>query len=122
MAATWRTLPCSHREEGYGEMREYTTTLGGLAPGSTVAVRVRATSTPADGDDAEALCAFLRQVAIEEGRPPPIHGIHDQKTYIDAPLRRRLETEAGVVGWRFVQRQGDAVFIPAGCPHQVRGR
>ena len=71
------------------------------------------------GEDAEALCAFLRQVAIEEGRPPPIHGIHDQKTYIDAPLRRRLETEAGVVGWRFVQRQGDAVFIPAGCPHQV---
>ena len=56
-AATWRTLPCSHREEGYGEMREYTTTLGGLAPGSTVAVRVRAASTPADGDDAEPLCA-----------------------------------------------------------------
>ena len=54
---SWRTLPCSHREEGYGEMREYTTTLGGLAPGSTVAVRVRAASTPADGDDAEPLCA-----------------------------------------------------------------
>jgi len=59
-AATWRTLPCSHREEGYGEMREYTTTLGGLAPGSTVAVRVRAASTPADGDDAEPLCVYQR--------------------------------------------------------------
>ena len=23
-------------------------------------------------------------------------------------------------GWRFVQRHGDAIFIPAGCPHQVR--
>lgn len=22
-------------------------------------------------------------------------------------------------GYRFVQRQGEAVFIPAGCPHQV---
>ena len=59
-AATWRTLPCSHREEGYGEMREYTTTLGGLAPGSTVAVRVRAASTPADGDDAGSLCVNQR--------------------------------------------------------------
>jgi len=25
-----------------------------------------------------------------------------------------------VRGWRFVQRHGDAIFIPAGCPHQVR--
>ena len=22
-------------------------------------------------------------------------------------------------GWRFIPRQGDAIFIPAGCPHQV---
>lgn len=26
----------------------------------------------------------------------------------------------GVEPWTFVQKQGDAVFIPAGCPHQVR--
>ena len=70
-------------------------------------------------EDQGAICAFLHQVAIEEGRPPPIHAIHDQKVYIDARLRRRLESEAGVVGWRFVQKQGEAVFIPAGCPHQV---
>ena len=48
-----------------------------------------------------------------------MHAIHDQKIYIDGPLRRRLHAECGVSGWRFVQRQGDAVFIPAGCPHQV---
>ena len=34
-----------------------------------------------------------------------------------------METFGGVVGiepWTFVQKLGDAVFIPAGCPHQVR--
>ena len=41
------------------------------------------------------------------------------QVYIDGPLRRRLESEHGVVGWRFVQRQGEAVFIPCGAPHQV---
>jgi len=24
--------------------------------------------------------------------------------------------------WTFVQHLGEAVFIPAGCPHQVRNR
>ena len=62
-------------------------------------------------DDAPAICAFLRKVALEEGRPPPIHGIHDQQTYLDANLRRRLASEAGVVGWRFVQKQGEAIRI-----------
>lgn len=27
---------------------------------------------------------------------------------------------AGIEPWTFVQNLGDAVFIPAGCPHQVR--
>ena len=26
----------------------------------------------------------------------------------------------GIEPWTFVQNLGDAVFIPAGCPHQVR--
>lgn len=26
----------------------------------------------------------------------------------------------GIEPWTFVQKLGDAVFIPAGCPHQVR--
>ena len=69
--------------------------------------------------DAEAISNFLIRVAEEEGRTPCAHGIHDQTFYIDATLRRRLEEEVGVVGWRFVQRQGEAVFIPCGAPHQV---
>ena len=46
--------------------------------------------------------------------------IHDQLFYLDASLRRRLRVKYGVHGWRFIQRHGDAIFIPAGCPHQVR--
>jgi lysine-specific demethylase 3 len=26
----------------------------------------------------------------------------------------------GIEPWTFIQKLGDAVFIPAGCPHQVR--
>ena len=70
-------------------------------------------------DDFQTICAFLRRVAIEDGRPPPVHGIHDHTVYIDAKLRKRLADEEGITGWRFVQKQGEAVFIPNSCPHQV---
>ncbi|KAK6137579.1 hypothetical protein DH2020_028683 [Rehmannia glutinosa] len=33
---------------------------------------------------------------------------------------RSLRKEAGIEPWTVVQKLGDAVFIPAGCPHQVR--
>lgn len=39
---------------------------------------------------------------------------------MDHALRRRLRREYGVRGWRFVQHEGEAVFLPAGTPHQVR--
>lgn len=29
---------------------------------------------------------------------------------------------SGVEPWTFEQHLGEAVFIPAGCPHQVRNR
>ncbi|CAG8787956.1 5778_t:CDS:1, partial [Racocetra persica] len=31
----------------------------------------------------------------------------------------RLLQEEGVSGWRIYQNPGDAVFVPAGCAHQV---
>ena len=31
-----------------------------------------------------------------------------------------LVLNEGIEPWTFVQELGDAVFIPAGCPHQVR--
>lgn len=44
--------------------------------------------------------------------------IHDQSNYIDKSLRLKLEDE-GIRGYTIVQYEGDAVFIPAGAPHQV---
>ncbi|CAI9117307.1 OLC1v1018678C1 [Oldenlandia corymbosa var. corymbosa] len=49
-----------------------------------------------------------------------VHPIHDQSMYLTMEHKRRLKEEFGVEPWTFVQRLGDAVFIPAGCPHQVR--
>lgn len=64
----------------------------------------------------------LCQVGEEQGQenPPDHDPIHDQSWYLDQALRRRLYEEYGVQGWAIVQFLGDAVFIPAGAPHQVR--
>lgn len=45
--------------------------------------------------------------------------IHDQSWYLDETLRKRLYKEYGVEGYTIIQCMGDAVFIPAGAPHQV---
>ncbi|CAG5133391.1 unnamed protein product, partial [Candidula unifasciata] len=46
--------------------------------------------------------------------------IHDQSWYLDKELCDRLLREYGVQGYTIVQCLGDAIFIPAGAPHQVR--
>lgn len=46
----------------------------------------------------------------------PIHG---QQFYLDEVLKAELYKETGVMSYRFYQRPGEAVFIPAGCAHQV---
>ncbi|XP_006391906.2 lysine-specific demethylase JMJ25 isoform X2 [Eutrema salsugineum] len=48
------------------------------------------------------------------------HPIHDQSCYLTAEHKRKLKAEFGIEPWTFVQKLGEAVFIPAGCPHQVR--
>ncbi|KAG7658174.1 Zinc-finger domain of monoamine-oxidase A repressor R1 [Arabidopsis suecica] len=48
------------------------------------------------------------------------HPIHDQSCYLTLEHKRKLKAEYGIEPWTFVQKLGEAVFIPAGCPHQVR--
>uniref|UniRef100_A0AAV2MJN2 Lysine-specific demethylase n=1 Tax=Knipowitschia caucasica TaxID=637954 RepID=A0AAV2MJN2_KNICA len=71
--------------------------------------------------DAEKIRELLRKVGDEQGQENPSDHdpIHDQSWYLDQVLRRRLHEEYGVQGWAIVQFLGDAVFIPAGAPHQV---
>ncbi|KAJ7959988.1 Lysine-specific demethylase JMJ25 [Quillaja saponaria] len=49
-----------------------------------------------------------------------VHPIHDQVFYLTSHHKRKLREEFGIEPWTFVQKLGEAVIIPAGCPHQVR--
>ncbi|XVF22365.1 hypothetical protein REPUB_Repub12eG0166500 [Reevesia pubescens] len=51
-----------------------------------------------------------------------IHPIHDQTLYLNEMHKKQLKEEFDVEPWTFEQYLGEAVFIPAGCPHQVRNR
>ncbi|KAJ7163803.1 Clavaminate synthase-like protein [Mycena crocata] len=57
------------------------------------------------------------------GKYPELKGqdpIHRQTVYLDDVARRELWQEYGVKSYRVYQMAGEAVFIPAGCAHQVR--
>ncbi|GMI88421.1 hypothetical protein HRI_002511400 [Hibiscus trionum] len=46
--------------------------------------------------------------------------IHDQSFYLTVDHKSKLKGEYGIEPWTFVQKLGEAVLIPAGCPYQVR--
>uniref|UniRef100_M1B2D6 JmjC domain containing protein n=1 Tax=Solanum tuberosum TaxID=4113 RepID=M1B2D6_SOLTU len=49
-----------------------------------------------------------------------VHPIHDQVFYLTTYHKEKLKEEFDIEPWTFVQKLGEAVLIPAGCPHQVR--
>lgn len=73
-------------------------------------------------NDADKIRKLLREVATERGEQNEDDSdpIHDQSWYLDGPLRERLYKSYGVEGYPIAQCMGDAIFIPAGAPHQVR--
>ncbi|XP_053407749.1 daf-12-interacting protein 1-like isoform X2 [Mercenaria mercenaria] len=75
-----------------------------------------------DAVDADKIRDFLNKVGKERGEKIEQHHdpIHDQSWYLDEELRDRLAKEYNVLGYTILQCLGDAIFVPAGAPHQVR--
>jgi lysine-specific demethylase 3 len=67
-------------------------------------------------EDSEKIRQFLKRKFKGAFQHDPIHS---QQCYLDTTLRHELWTEFGVKSYRIYQKPGEAVFIPAGCAHQV---
>jgi len=67
-------------------------------------------------EDSEKIRQFLRKKFKGSFQHDPIHA---QLFYLDTALRHELWKEYGVKSYRIYQKPGEAVFIPAGCAHQV---
>lgn len=69
-------------------------------------------------EDAQKIREFLREKnpSLNDETFDPIHS---QQYFLDTALRKELYDTKGVRSWRIEQRPGEAVFIPAGCAHQV---
>ncbi|EIW61789.1 Clavaminate synthase-like protein [Trametes versicolor FP-101664 SS1] len=67
-------------------------------------------------EDTSKLRKFLKKKFKGQYQHDPIHS---QQFYLDSSLRQELYKDHGVMSHRVYQRPGDAVFIPAGCAHQV---
>ncbi|CAN4083997.1 unnamed protein product [Withania somnifera] len=53
----------------------------------------------------------------DDSVPSPLY---DGIVYLNEHHKRRLKELFGIEPWSFEQRLGEAIFIPAGCPFQVR--
>jgi len=67
-------------------------------------------------EDSDKLRTFLKKRIQGIGVQDPIHS---QQIYLDEVLRKELYDTTGVKSYRVYQRPGEAIFIPAGCAHQV---
>lgn len=71
--------------------------------------------------DSHLIRTFLKkEFPLEKSPVKYVDPIHSQYFYLTPILRRKLYNKHNVRSWRIYQKPGDAVFIPAGCAHQVR--
>lgn len=49
-----------------------------------------------------------------------MHPLFDQAVYLSQDNKNKLKEDFGIEPWTFEQRLGEAVFIPSGCPFQLR--
>jgi lysine-specific demethylase 3 len=66
--------------------------------------------------DADAIRTFIREKFGDSAQGDPIHS---QIHFLDDDLLSELYQSKGVHSYRIVQRRGQAIFVPAGCAHQV---
>jgi hypothetical protein len=69
--------------------------------------------------DVEKIRAYIRDTP-KFNHPQDIDPIHTQRYYLGPTDLAELKTLHGIVPFTIHQAAGEAVFIPAGCPHQVR--
>ncbi|CAI9087543.1 OLC1v1021637C2 [Oldenlandia corymbosa var. corymbosa] len=48
------------------------------------------------------------------------HPVYDSAIYLNNHHKKMLKEELGIEPWSFDQQLGEAIFIPAGCPFQVK--
>lgn len=76
--------------------------------------------------DVPKLIEYLRVHWKEFGKPDIIldhsvtHPLYDEVVFLSRHHKIKLKEEFGVEPWSFEQYLGQAVFIPAGCPFQMR--
>jgi lysine-specific demethylase 3 len=64
----------------------------------------------------------IRKFLLQEetvGFNGPGDPIHNHDIYLDPPLLALLASKYGIQPYTIYQAPGDAIFIPAGCAHQV---
>jgi len=68
-------------------------------------------------EDSSKIRTFLNKGEKKDNDDDPIH---DQTNYINIEMLEILKKEFNVEPFVIIQYLGDAVFIPAGAPHQVK--
>ncbi|KAK1401681.1 hypothetical protein POM88_001286 [Heracleum sosnowskyi] len=73
-----------------------------------------------DGVEAQMESNDVEELENADGVQQVFHPIHDRAFYLSSEHKKRLKKDYGIEPWTVVQNLGDAVFVPAGCPCQVR--